>query len=263
MKLVHITDPHLVAPNETLHTLSPLERFDACIDSINADQADAELCVITGDLADRGEAAAYRALRKSLKRLSIPYQLLLGNHDHRDRYLEVFPEAQTDEYGFVQSTLTVAVGEFLFLDTLDQGQHPGAYCEQRREWLRARLADSGERAVYLFMHHPPFEIGIPSLDRISLKEPEGFAEVVVGRKNIRHLFLGHVHRPVTGSWHGIPFSTQRSTNHQVALDFNTPKPIPFCDEPPAYAVVLLHETQSVVHVHDYLQPPRSLGVSRF
>lgn len=263
MKFIHVTDPHLVAPGDTLHGLNPLERFEACIDSINADQSDAALCVITGDLADRGEIAAYRALKKSLGRLSIPYCLLLGNHDHRDHYLQVFPEAERDDHGFVQFGRTVAAGEFLFMDTLDQGEAAGLYCERRALWLRERLTALRHRPVYLFMHHPPFEIGIPSLDRISLKAPERFAEVVAGRDNIRHLFLGHVHRPVTGSWNGIPFSTQRGTNHQVALDFHTTTPIPYCDEPPAYAVVLLDEGLSVVHFHDYLHPARGLGQGHF
>src|SRR5256885_8190549 len=33
----------------------------------------------------------------------------------------------------------------------------------------------------------------------------------------RSLSFGHIHRPISGSWRGIPFSTLRGTNHQVAL----------------------------------------------
>ena len=71
------------------------------------------------------------------------------------------------------------------------------------------------------MHHPPFNIGIPYLDRISLREDAQRIQQIVGNfSNIKHLFFGHVHRPVSGSWHGIPFTTLRGTNHQVQLDLS-------------------------------------------
>ena len=68
---------------------------------------------------------------------------------------------------------------------------------------------------------------------------------------IRHLFYGHVHRPVAGSWLGIPTTTLRGTNHQCWLDFEEQNQIPGSHEPPAYAVVLIDE-RVVVHTHDYL-----------
>jgi|TARA_B100000809_G_scaffold123303_1_gene121379 3',5'-cyclic AMP phosphodiesterase CpdA len=70
------------------------------------------------------------------------------------------------------------------------------------------LEAAGTKSVYLFMHHPPFEIGIPSLDIICLREDaQRIQQIVSGFSNIKHLFFGHVHRPVSGSWHGIPFNT--------------------------------------------------------
>ena len=76
--------------------------------------------------------------------------------------------------------------------------------------------------------------------------------VIAGRKNIRHLFFGHLHRPVAGSWRGIPISTLRATSHQVALDFVIEGRIPGSHEPPAYGVCLLEEDQMIVHMHDFL-----------
>src|SRR5690606_17531611 len=101
-------------------------------------------------------------------------------------------------------------------------------------------------------HHPPFPIHIPCLDRISLLEPERFAPLVAGRGNIRHLFYGHVHRPVCGSWLGIPVSTMRGLNHQVPFDFATVDRVPKSHEPPAYAVAFIEADHVAVHFHDYL-----------
>lgn len=252
MKIVHVTDTHLVAPGVALYGLDPFERLRACITDICAHHADAAFCVVTGDLAHKGEAAAYEALHGQLARLPMPWFALLGNHDLRAPYRQAFTDAPADADGFVQAALRLPEGDFLFLDTLDEGRNGGRYCERREAWLRARLDEAGERPVYLFMHHPPFGIGIPCLDVIALAEPERFAAIVAGRRNIRHLFYGHVHRPVCGSWHGIPVSTMRGLNHQVPFDLTATGSVPKSHEPPAYAVALIDAQQVTVHFHDYL-----------
>ncbi len=252
MKFIHVTDTHLVPAGQLLFGLDPIQRLNACIDDINTHHGDAGMCIITGDIADRGEPEAYADMNRCLARLSLPWHVLVGNHDHRDRFKQAFPQAPTDENGFVQSALETEAGVFLCLDTIEPGTSKGSYCGHRRRWLRRRLAEYRGRSIYLFMHHPPFDIGIPSLDRVGLREKEEFARAVDGFDTIRHIFFGHVHRPVAGSWRGIPFTTMRGTNHQVPFDLETVKPVPHSHEPPAYAVVFLDDRQTTVHFHDYL-----------
>jgi len=106
---------------------------------------------------------------------------------------EIFPETPRDEHGFFQQTLETSAGIFLLLDTVEHGKHWGSYCEKRGAWLRSQLETAGSKAVYLFMHHPPFKIGIPSLDRISLREDaQRIQQIVSNFSNIKHLFFGHV-----------------------------------------------------------------------
>ena len=252
MKLIHITDTHLVEPGRALYQTDPYARLAQCIDDVVANHSDAAFCVITGDLAHKGEPSAYQGMAKQLARLPMPVYPLAGNHDLRAPMRAALPNVPADENGFVQAVLRRPEGDFLFLDTLDEGVNGGRYCDKRAAWLTARLDEAGERPVYLFMHHPPFDIYIPCLDRISLAEPERFAAIVRGRRNIKHLFYGHVHRPVCGSWLGIPVSTMRGLNHQVPFDFKSVERVPKSHEPPAYAVVFIDPEQVTVHFHDYL-----------
>ena len=252
MKIIHVTDTHLVARGEMLHGLDPEQRLAACIDDIAAHHADAHLCVITGDLAHRGEVGAYLVLQERLARLSMPVWLMVGNHDLRANFRAVFPDAPCDSDGFVQRVVNTPAGLFILLDTLEEGQNWGSFCARRRAWLEAALHSAQRAPVFLFMHHPPFDCGIPCLDRIGLRDSPAFAETVRPHHNIRHLFFGHYHRPVTGSWRGIPFSTMRGTNHQVPFDFLTVDYVPKSHEPPAYAVVFIDAGQVTVHFHDYL-----------
>lgn len=256
MKILHITDPHLVAPGVALHGLDPHARLQACVADICEHHRDAAFCVITGDLADAGERSAYVAMKKVLQALPMPWYPLLGNHDRREPYREVFADAPRDPNGFVQAVLRNDAGHFILLDTLSEGEHGGRYCAPREAWLAAQLDAAGTEPVYLFMHHPPFGIGLPSLDRMALLEPQRMAALLGAHPNIRHLFFGHVHRPVCGSWQGIAFSTLRGLNHQVPFDLRTAAPVPRSHEPPAYAVAFIAPGQVTVHFHDFLDKTR-------
>ncbi len=252
MKIIQITDNHLGTPDERIGGLSPVDRLKACIDDIESNHSDAAFCVFTGDITDAGKPGAYQAFSEILETLTPPKILIIGNHDHREHMCLAFPEIPRDENGFVQRCLRRDEGDFLFLDTLDQGHHTGLYCEPRRRWLSNRLEEAGERPVYLFMHHPPFDVGLPSLDAVGLQDKEAFAGILSGHKNIRHLFFGHVHRPIAGSWNGIPFTTLNGTNHAVAFDFSAPGYVPYSHEPPTYAVIFIDDSRVLVHIHDYL-----------
>ncbi len=249
MKIIQVTDLHLVAPGERLHGLDPLGRLDAALADIAAHHGDAALVVFSGDLADAGAPAAYEALRDRLARFPVPVRLMLGNHDDRAAFRAVFPEVPV-EHGFVQTVVDTGEGRLILLDTLDQGAVPGRLCDDRLAWLDARLAEAAGRPVYIFLHHPPFRLHMPVLDAVRLLDDQAFLAACRRHGDIRHVFAGHVHRPVTGSWQGLTFSALRGTNHQSSFDFTTGQGATI-EEPPAYAVILIDAAGVVVHFHDF------------
>jgi 3',5'-cyclic-AMP phosphodiesterase len=241
LKIVHVTDLHLVAPGETLWGLDPFARFDACLADIAQYHADAAFVAISGDLVDRGEEAAYRLLRERLQNFPLPAHLMLGNHDSREAFHGVFGGS-----GFVQSSAEEAGAVFLFLDTLKGPRSSaGLYDADRRAWLKQALAGAAGKPVFIFMHHPPFDIGHPLMDMIKLEETDTFAELLQGH-DVRHIFFGHAHRTISGQWHGIPFSALPSLNHQLPLTAES-VPTVYSDEPPMYSVVLIGKSQTIVH----------------
>lgn len=262
MKLIHLTDTHLITPGQLLYGLDPLQRLQLAIASINTLHADADHVVITGDLTHWGESVAYESLRECLIDLKPRYSLILGNHDNRSLFRDFFPEAMRDVNGFVQDSFETEVGQFLFLDTNQPGTHAGWYCEQRLTWLAEHLNTHPDIPKYVFMHHPPFDVGLLPMDRIGLMQKNEFAAVLRPyMQSIRHIFFGHVHRPISGSWHGIAFSTLRATSHQVWLDFAATDDIPGSHEPAQYAVVLIDDERTVVHYHDFLDSSEKFSLA--
>ena len=252
LKIIQISDCHFLPKGREIFSSSPHDRLSAAIEDINQNHRDAELCVFTGDLVEDATPSTYRAFRDIITKLSVPYQLVPGNHDERSALLEVFPETPTDQGGFIQSIKDTAAGRFLFLDTVDPTSHGGIYCATREAWLKGALEQSAGQPVFIFMHHPPFEIGLQELDRYLLVDGDDLGEMLSAYKNIRQIFFGHVHRPVAGSWFGIPISSVRGTNHQAHFDLRPGAPNICSLEPPSYAVVLIDRKRTIVHFHDYL-----------
>lgn len=250
MKLIQITDLHLVPRGQRLFDCDPGERLHLCLSDVARHHGDADLVVITGDLAHNGEPAAYTALRDALAGFALPTRLLIGNHDNRKNFRACFPDAAVDTDGFVQSALDTAQGRLLFLDTHEPGTHAGHYCQTRLRWLGAQC-EQAPGAIYIFMHHPAGRVAYAPMDALGLQDAAEFGEVIRGH-DVRHIFAGHVHRPISGTWNGVPFSTLRGLNHQVWLDFSVAAGIPCSLEPPAYAVILIDETGTIVHQHDFL-----------
>ena len=250
MRIIQFTDTHLVEPGETLKGLDPKVRLDIGIAHAMERFSGADLWVITGDLTNEGTTDAYKSLKATLAPITDPLQLMIGNHDDRQNFCTAFPDTSMDGQGFVQSVLDYEQFRLIFLDTNEPGTPAGVYCDKRANWLQSALDGAGERDIYLFMHHPPFAIGIPRLDQMSLDPESRFFEIVEGRGNIRHIFFGHVHRPVSGQWKGISYSALKGTNHQVELNFETPKLI-YALELPSYAVIDLEPGHTRVHLMDY------------
>jgi 3',5'-cyclic AMP phosphodiesterase CpdA len=104
------------------------------------------------------------------------------------------------------------------------------------------------------MHHPPLKLGLRGLDAIGLLDVEPFYAVLKPHlPRVRQIFFGHVHRPVSGNWRGIPFSCMRGLNHQIALALDAPEnSVPGNFEPAAYSVVLADADQIVIHMHEFM-----------
>lgn len=247
MKLIQITDLHLRGRGGLICGLDPAANLEKAVADINRNHPDADLAVVTGDLSDDGSPASYRLLATILEPLIPPARLLLGNHDERSAFSAVFPDAPAEE-GFVQSVQDIDGLRLVFLDTLDEGAVGGKLCERRLAWLDRRLGETSAEA-FIFMHHPPCDIGFPPLDAVKLADPQAFADAIRRHGNVRHIFAGHVHRLCSGIWNGMAFNTGRGTNHQTAPLFGA-KDFATGFDKPAYNVILTNGVDTIVHAQE-------------
>ena len=262
MKFVIITDPHFVPEGERLFGLDPRANLARAVEVINRDHPDITLVILLGDLTQRGERAAYARIPATLAPLKAPLVPMTGNHDSRQELHRAFPQTDRDPGGFVQALRVFDAASILTLDTLDEdgGSSAGYLCAERLAFMEQSLDEApADRPLLMFQHHPPFDTGLPAMDRIKLRNPDEEWAVIARTRRPDYLFMGHVHRPIAGLWRGIPFHIQRGVSHQVAFDFENKDGLPGNHEEPEYALVEAGPGGVVIHQRPFnYQGPRFL-----
>lgn len=239
MKIIQITDTHLLPPGQTLHGIDPADQLARVVADLVERHSDADLVVITGDLCNDGDPAAYALLARLLAPLPCPVRLLLGNHDARPEFRAAFPDHPVDGNGFVQSFLDTDHGRLLFLDSHHQGMIGGRYCADRRAWLEGALQGAGP--VTLFIHHPPVDDGLAHFARIRLHDMDAVLEPLRAHApGVVHIVFGHIHVPLAGtSPDGFAFSSGQSCAHRFVTAPDDPTPW-WTSGPPCYRI-LIHD----------------------
>jgi 3',5'-cyclic AMP phosphodiesterase CpdA len=239
MLLAQISDMHVKAPGQLLYgridTRGFLERAVARLASLDPKP---DAVIATGDLVDSGSVEEYRLLAELLAPLDLPLYLVPGNHDRRDGLRAVFGDRPwMPAEGFVQYAVEAGPLRLVGLDTLVEGKGHGALCDERLDWLEARLAES-DRPTVVFMHHPPFDCGIEAFDAMRLDEGSERLAAIVGRhRHVERVLCGHVHRAIQVRWAGTLAAVAPSTAHQATLDLRPGARMSLTMEPPG---VMLH-----------------------
>lgn len=242
--IAQISDLHIREPGELIEgKVDTFEYFSTCIDRINALPQLPDLVIASGDLADSGHPAEYRRIKSKFDQLNMPCFVMPGNHDTRAGMREVFgttPALPAAESGHLQFAIDLPEHRILCLDTLDEGKEGGWLTMDRLDWLHGQLAATN-LPVMIFLHHPPFDCGIPGMDAIKLGNPDALAEVLGEHAHVLGLACGHVHRSVFTTWAGIPACICPSPAHQIHLDTRPDSPLAWTLESGGF---LLHASNS-------------------
>lgn len=236
MLIAQITDMHVSVPGRRADTVyRTAEHLALWVERLNRLTPRPDVVLATGDLVNDGEAEEYARLADLLRPLAMPVFLIPGNHDDRGRLAAAFPGHAylPRDGGFQHYAVEDWPVRLIALDTLRPGAVGGEFCAARADWLRARLAEAPERATLIFMHHPPFRTGIPSMDAFGLEGAERLIDVLRPYDNVERIVCGHLHRPIQRRIAGTIASTAPATAHQVALIFEPSERVTMTQEPPA------------------------------
>jgi 3',5'-cyclic-AMP phosphodiesterase len=236
--IAQIGDLHLTAPGELAYG-----RFDTAailsraVATLNGMVPRPDLVVIAGDLAQRDRPEGYATARQILAGLEIPFVLTCGNHDCRRVLRAAFPEQRFAGPERLDSVTAVGALDVFVLDSSIPGEAQGALDTAALDWLEAGLGRTADRPALLFLHHPPFPVGIWHVDGKAFEGVGRLAAIIRSHTRIRLVAAAHLHRMIVTAFAGIPAVVAPSLAHAVALDLHHGLPPSWSDAPPAF---LLH-----------------------
>jgi 3',5'-cyclic-AMP phosphodiesterase len=261
MLIAQISDLHISVPDSVNdRVLRTPEHLVRAVAHLNGLSPRPDVVLATGDLVERGHADEYRRLRTILDALEVPLFVIAGNHDAREPLRAAFPDHPWAEGPFLQYTVDRWPVRLIGIDTVVPGAPGGMLCEARLAWLDARLSEAPTQPTLVFMHHPPFVVGLPAMDAMGLDGKEAFADVIRRHPQVERIVCGHVHRAITRRFVGTVASSCPSTAHQIHLDLAPAQRLAVVMEPPACALHLWHDGGLVSHLSliDSHRPPLTL-----
>jgi Icc protein len=204
--IIQISDTHLVADGLMHDRVDTAARLERMLAKIEASAWRPELLLLSGDLADHGEAGAYTRLREIIEpvatRLGAQVAWMPGNHDDgetlRRELLGVEPDGRPLDRVVWLGDLRV-----ITLDSTAAPLHHGELADEQLAWLAQQLATPAADGTVLAIHHPPLPSSSDFATALSLREPQRLADVLRG-SDVRIVLCGHLHTVIAGTLGGIP-----------------------------------------------------------
>lgn len=218
--IVHLSDTHLLAGGAALDgRIDVTANLRLALEAVERTGIRPDAIVFTGDLADVGDAAAYRALRAAVEpvaeRLGAPIVWVAGNHDERPALRSVLLDADPTEEP-VTGVWDLGGLRLVALDSTVPGWHHGDLDAAQREWLREVLAEPAPLGTLLALHHPPLPSHMPLFDILELRHQDELAEIVAGT-DVRGILAGHLHYSTSGTFAGVPVNVAAATCYTMNL----------------------------------------------
>lgn len=238
MKVIQLSDLHLRGDGQLSYRVADTKTLlDNCIKHIKALPWQADILVITGDLAEGGQVGGYELLQKCLALLDMPIYLLPGNHDKRENLLQILGKycpADSEIAPHLCYTIENLPMRLIFLDSTMPKSHSGHLKPSVAGWLKSKLSQFPDKPTLLFTHHPPFLSGFGKMDE-PYENAQEFSDILSSYSNVR-LCCGHMHRNITTMWANNLALTCPAVSMQIELDLSPKGGAAFRMETPAYLI---------------------------
>lgn len=204
--IAHLSDPHLLAGGPRLHgRIDTATQLRAALRRVESTGQPIDAIVLSGDLTDTADPAAYQLLREIVEpvaaRLAAAIVWTGGNHDERRPLARELFGNDTEE---PQDTVRTIRGlRIITVDTAIPGYHDGGLSDDQFDWLTRELENPAPHGTILVMHHPPITYRSPWMQLLDFREPDRL-RAVISRSDVRAILSGHLHVTSFGTLGATP-----------------------------------------------------------
>ncbi|HUN33592.1 MAG TPA: metallophosphoesterase [Trebonia sp.] len=213
--LAQISDVHLTLSGTLPLGVRPRDNLVRALEILRSSGLEPDVILLTGDLANSGDAACYDDLRALIGEAagaatSVIY--LPGNHDDRAAFrrhlLDLDGDAPIHQTHWHDGLRIIA------LDSVVPGHDHGMLEEEALGYLRAELATPARDGTVVAVHHPPIPSPIKPMAGIALRNPGSLREAI-GGSDVRLVLAGHSHHEALGVLGAAPVWVSPATAYRL------------------------------------------------
>jgi Icc protein len=203
INIVQITDTHLYGgPGGTLLKLNTQESFDHVLRVIKQNEADIDVILATGDIAQDASVAGYEKFIKMVTPLGAPFYWIPGNHD-----ITAVMDKVAEGKSYSNKLIHLNNWLIIMLDTSIAGQVHGRLSVAELSFLDRSLRDAADDKTIenclICLHHNPVETDAKWMGDIGLHNYSDFFAVLNSSRKVRALLYGHIHQELDFQYNGL------------------------------------------------------------
>jgi len=218
--IAHLSDTHLtsagVSYNQVLDSAATLDRAVAVLRESAAGGRHLDAVIVSGDLTDSGDPAAYRRLSAAIESISAgpdrPQPIFVaGNHDIRTEFhRQLLHRSDTDDP--ILQVYDVNGLRVVVLDSTIPGAGHGRLTSDHLAALRSELARPAPAGTVVALHHAPVPPPSPLLSYFALESTSRLALAAAIRgTDVRLILAGHHHIAQSAMLGGVQVAVAGST----------------------------------------------------
>jgi Icc protein len=192
LKLIQLSDCHVTASScVPYRDEDPRTALMTIIKAVA--QWGPDLVLATGDLSEDASAASYEFLAEAFARLKAPVWVTAGNHDDPASLRAHFDHCALDKAELVFEGAKADDWRVVMLNSARPGAIDGQLDEDQLRSLD-QLINQDKRPAVVALHHQPWPVGSPWIDRWPLQKPEALHQCLESGTGQRLVLWGHVHQ---------------------------------------------------------------------
>lgn len=221
-RMIIISDSHLFESKENmLFGVNTYAATKKLTDTIRQNEESPDLLVVSGDLSEDGQKAAYQHFHNLSHDLAHASIWFKGNHDCFENIPKELQKTYLHQEWHADNWCAI------FLDSSFAGEDSGVLNEKELNRLEIFLKSHKDKFTLVFLHHQPLDVGSEFIDVLGLKNKSEFWRIVTPHQNIRGIVFGHVHQVFDKMYQGIRLLSTPSTSMQfkpysTELKFDVP-----------------------------------------
>ncbi len=218
--IIQISDVHLTVDGRMAHIdnaddyAGPKENLLAGLNLLEHSGIQPDLFILTGDLADQGDASCYEELAHVFDEVAASNGteaiFLPGNHDDRATFRRHLLKQSENDGGPINQVRWLGGLRILALDSTVPGMDHGEIDDETVAFVEEALATPAPIGTVIAFHHPPIPSPIAEMTACNLQQPHRLSKAM-SESDVRLIICGHNHHEAWGNLGSVPVWTSPSS----------------------------------------------------